>query len=87
MPVTAIVRYDLFPKYRVSKGWLQGDGSVKVNNHSYYRAESIIRVLPPEKYEDEKERLERIIEDYRENERQLRIDILAANKVNFITIK
>lgn len=85
--VTVIVKYDIFPRYRVHKGRLQDDGTVRVEAGLCFRADSVLRVLPASRYEEEKARLDRIEADYDENERQLRIDILKANRVDFVSVK
>lgn len=85
--VTALVKYDIFPKYLVVKGYLQPDFTVKTNPYSFYRTTSILQILPAESYESEKERLQRIEDNYYENERQLRIDILKENGVDFVSVK
>lgn len=85
--VTAIIKYDLYPNYRVVKGLLRPDGGIKMSEVSYYRPDSVIKVLPGAEYEKQKDTLQLIEQVYREKERQLRIDILAGAGVNFITVK
>lgn len=85
--VTAIIKYDLYPYYRVTLGHLRPDGGIKLSDVSYYRTESVIKVLPESEYEAQKDALQLIEQTYREKERQLRIDILAGAGVNFITVK
>lgn len=85
--VTAIVKYDLYPYYRLAKGRLRNDGGIKLSETSYYRPESVIKVLPKSEYEPQKDKLQLIDQIYREKERQLRIDILKEFGVDFITVK
>lgn len=85
--VTAIVKYDLYPYYHVTKGRLRHDGGIDTSGASYYRPESVIKVLPASEYEPQKDALQRIEQTYREKERQLRIDILEQNGVDFVTVK
>lgn len=85
--VTAIVKYDLYPYYRVAKGRLRHDGGIDTSGASYYLPESVIKVLPVSEYEPQKDALQLIEQAYREKERQLRIDILNGAGVNFVTVK
>lgn len=85
--VTAIVKYDLYPYYLVRKGKLRTDGGIQTDRVSYYRPDCVVKVLPESEYEVQESRCRGIQHDYREKERQLRIDILAVNGVDFITVK
>lgn len=85
--VTAIIKYDLYPYYRVAKGKLREDGGIKLTESSYYRPDSVIKVLPISEYETQKDSLQLIEQVYREKERELRIDILKCAGVKFVTVK
>lgn len=82
--VTAIVKYDLFPNYVVAKGKLMEDGGIKTSSTSYFRSRSVIKVLPESEYEPQEAKLRMIQQAYRERERQLRVDILKENGVDFL---
>lgn len=85
--VTAIIKYDLYPYYRVAKGKLREDGGIKLTESSYYRPDSVIKVLPISEYDAQKDSLQLIEQVYREKERELRIDILKCAGVKFVTVK
>lgn len=84
--VAVIVRYDIYPHYLVSKGTLLPGGRVKTSCGTY-TADSIIRVLPESDFEAYDEQRRKVAKDYDEKERQLRVDILKQNGVNFLTVK
>lgn len=85
--VTAIIKYDLFPYYVVAKGNLRQDGGIQTGVTSYYRPEGVLKVLPESEYEVQKANRSAIEQDYRERERELRVDILIENDVDFVTVK
>lgn len=84
--VTVIVRYDIYPHYLVSKGTLMPGGRVKTTCGTY-AADSIIRVLPESDFEAYEAQRRKVSSEYTEKERQLRVDILKQNGVNFLAVK
>lgn len=84
--VTAIVKYDTYPYYNVISGELRLDGSVGWGNNGHFRQESVIRILPEAAFETHNILLEQIKRSYRNQERQLRIDILKQGGVDFVTV-
>ena len=85
--LTVIVKYDLYPFYLVAKGKLLSNGDIKTSATSFYRRESVIKVLPESEYEVQKVILQNIESEYRKKERQLRIDLLKEAGVDFVTVK
>lgn len=84
--VTAIVRYDIYPHYLVSKGKLLPGGKVKTD-YGTYAVDSIIRILPESDYDQCEATRRKVSAEYTEKERQLRVDILKQNGVNFLPVK
>lgn len=84
--VTAIVRYDIYPHYLVSKGKLLPGGKVKTSCGTY-AVDSIIRILPESDYETYEAQRRKVSKEYTEKERQLRIDTLKENGVKFLPVK
>ncbi|QUL77315.1 hypothetical protein A54_265 [Septuagintavirus sv54] len=85
MAVTAIVKYDLFPRYRVIKGRLLPNGNVQlIGSTSYMKAEHIIRILPLDQFEEEEKKKDKLVSDYREKELKLRLDLLEQAGVDYI---
>ncbi|QPI18107.1 hypothetical protein POP15_059 [Pectobacterium phage POP15] len=84
--VTAIVGYDIYPHYLVTKGKLLPGGKVKTDCGTY-AADSILRILPESDYEQYEATRRKVSSEYREKERQLRVDILKQNGVNFLPVK
>lgn len=84
--VTAIVKYDLYPYYNVIEGELNLDGSVRWGTNGTFRQELVVRVLPVAAFETHNILLEQIKRSYRNQERQLRIDILKQSGVDFVTV-
>lgn len=84
--VTAIVSYDIFPHYLVTKGKLLSGGRVKASCGTY-AVDSIIRILPESDYEQYEATRRKVSAEYTQKQRQLRVDILKQNGVNFITVK
>lgn len=85
--VAAAVRYDLYPYYIVVKGKLKSDGGIIVPDYGSYHPESVLRIFSSDAYFDQEAKHKKIRDTYREKERQLRIDILEQNGVNFVTVK
>lgn len=85
--VTAIIKYDLFPYYVVTKGSLNNDGSIAISSHSYHRAESVIRVLPIETFDEQVEKRRKIANDYDLLHNNLKVQLLNEAKVNYRDIQ
>lgn len=83
--VTAIVRYDIYPHYLVSKGRLLPGGGVKTSCGTY-AVESVLRILPECDYERLEDVRRKVSREYTARERQLRVDILKENDVNFLPV-
>lgn len=81
--VCVIVHYDIYPHYLVAKGVLLPGGKVKTL-YGTYSVGSIIRVLPESDLEAYKEQRRKVSSEYTEKERQLRVDILKENGVDFL---
>lgn len=84
--VTVIVRYDIYPHYLVDKGTLLPGGRVGTTCGTY-GVDSIIRVLPESDFEAYEAQRRKVSSEYTEKERQLRVDILKQNGVNFLAVK
>lgn len=84
--VTAIVGYDIYPHYLVTKGKLLPGGRVKTSAGTY-AADSVIRILPECDYESQEAVLRKVKSEYTAKERQLRVDILKQNGVNFLPVR
>lgn len=85
--VAAIVKYDVFPYYVVTKGKLTSTGGIQATGIGIYSADSVIRIFPEWEYENLENQRVAIKNIYREKERQLRIDILEQVGVDFVTVK
>jgi hypothetical protein len=85
--VAAIVGYDIFPYYAVTKGELTNTGGIRAVGVGIYSADSVIRIFPEGEYESLENQRAAIKNIYREKERQLRIDILEQVGVDFVTVK
>lgn len=85
--VAAIVRYDLYPYYLVTKGKLTKTGGINTLGVGIYSADSVIRIFPEGEYEGLEKQRQALKNIYREKERQLRIDILEQAGVDFVTVK
>lgn len=83
--VTAIVKYDLFPYYNVVFGELNLEGCIRCSSGTF-RQESVIRVLPEAAFETQQTLLRQATASYRNQERQLRIDILEQHGVDFVAV-
>lgn len=84
--VTAIIRCDLYPGYVVTMGGLQMDGGIRLSSGGTYSGGSVLKVLPLDAYNTQEQLLRQIKNSYREQERQLRIDILKQHGVDFVTV-
>lgn len=84
--VTAIVKYDSFPYYNVFVGQLRMDGGVSLESKRYVRQESVIAVFPKEAFDTQSILWKQLKNSYRDQERQLRIDILKQHGVDFVTV-
>lgn len=82
--VTAIVRYDIYPHYIVVKGKLLPTGGVKTRDCGGFSVRSILRILPESEYETQEALRRKITSEYTKKERQLRVDILKENGVDFL---
>lgn len=85
--VAAIVGYDVFPYYVVTKGKLTRAGGIQAVGLGIYSADSVIRVFPEDQYDVLNRQRESLKNEYRQKERQLRIDILEQADVDFVTVK
>jgi len=86
--VTAIIKYDTYPYYRVILGFLQLDGSVTHwGSKVLFSQEHILRILPEAAFDTQQMLLSQVEKSYREQERQLCIDILKQHGVDFVTVK
>lgn len=85
--VTAIVEYDLYPYYLVTKGLLQKDGGVRSETMGNFKSDSILKVFPGCSYEALEGVLRQITSSYHKQERQLRVDILKEHGVDFVTVR
>lgn len=84
--VTVIVHYDIYPYYLVYKGTLLPGGRVETICGTY-AVDSIIRVLPESDFEAYDAQRRKVSSEYTEKERQLRVDILKQNGVNFLPVR
>ena len=85
--VAAIVGYDIFPYYVVTKGKLTNTGGIQATGVGIYSADSVIRIFPEDQYDALDRQREALKDEYRKRERQLRIDILEQADVDFVTVK
>ena len=85
--VTAIVGYDIFPYYVVTKGKLTSTGGIQATGIGIYSADSVIRIFPKDQYDALNRQREALKDEYRKRERQLRVDILEQAGVDFVTVK
>lgn len=82
--VSVIVRHDIYPHYLVAKGVLLPGGKVKTL-YDTYSVNSIIRILPESDFEDYDAQCRKVSSEYTKKERQLRVDILKENGVDFLS--
>ena len=85
--VAAIVSYDVFPYYVVTKGKLTSTGGICATGLGIYSDDSVIRIFPEDQYDALNRQREALKNEYRKKERQLRIDILEQADVDFVTVK
>lgn len=83
MKVTAFVKYDLYPHYIVLEGDLQENFDVKTSCGTY-KSESVIFVKPVSELEKHKEVHTTIRRDHDRLLRQLKIDLIKQNGIDFI---
>ena len=85
--VVAVVEYDVFPYYVVTKGKLTSTGGIRATGIGIYSADAVIRIFPEDQYDALDRQRESLKKEYRKKERQLRIDILEQADVDFVTVK
>lgn len=83
MKVTAFLKYDLYPYYVVLEGDLQENFDVKTSCGTYNRGK-VIYVRPIDEFGKHQEARNTITKEYDRLHRQLKIDVLRNNGVNFI---
>lgn len=63
---TALIKYDLYPFYVVFSGFVQnGEEFVLGEGPSYFKMESVIKLLPIESLEEEEKKRDKLESDYR----------------------
>lgn len=81
--VCGIVKYDTFPYYNVLKGQLKSDGSFFVSGIGTFRDQNLFRIFPVACYEREDKKFEAVRREYSEKEKQLKLDVIKQNNVDF----
>lgn len=83
MKVTAFLKYDLYPYYVVLEGDLQENFDVKTSCGTYSRGK-VMCVRPIDELDKHREARNTVTKEYDRLHRQLKIDVLRQNGVNFI---
>lgn len=83
MRVTAFVKYDLYPYYIVLEGDLQETFDVKTSCGTY-GASALLSIKPISEIEKHKEIHTNILKEHDQSLRQLKIDLLKQNGIDFI---
>lgn len=83
MKVTAFVRYDLYPYYIVLEGDLQENFDVKTSCGTYNHTK-VLQIKPLSELAEHKETHTRIRKEHDRLLRQLKVDLLKQNGIDFI---
>ena len=83
MKVTAFLKYDLYPYYIVLEGDLQENFDVKTSCGTYNH-KKVLQIKPFSDFKEHQETHTRICKEHDRLLRQLKVDLLNQNGINFI---